>query len=240
VTHSVRPMQYPSGLHWSSSTKIQQLELTRATRLRSWPRWESLTPFFSLIFDHCNNVPLMIVKGRTFSLRLLCYDPREQTGWLKLNVGWTKDEGLEKQFGASERPISHATNFPSCRVTILNFVYQSPPLHRHTIIATYRILPRGEPTEPDSLLSSWVLSPRVITAIDENAGIQIQNSNGTHSGIDVLATRAEAWCITSQPCYNTTQFIWPTNPTYRIRTGPFVKELRLLIKVCCRHSVCAP
>ena len=31
-----------------------------------------------------------------------------------------------------------------------------------------------------------------MTAINENAGVRIQNSNGTRSGIDVLATRAEA------------------------------------------------
>jgi len=90
--------------------------------------------YCSLIFDHCNIVPLMIVKSKTSSPRLLCYDLSIR---LELDVGWAKAEGLEKQVGASERPISHAANFPS-----FCFVYQF--LHRHTIIATYRVLPRGE------------------------------------------------------------------------------------------------
>jgi len=57
---------------------------------------------------------------------------------------------------------------------------------RHTIITTYW---RVNLTH---FRVRWVLSPRVITAINENAAVQIQNSNGAHSGIDVLAARAEA------------------------------------------------
>jgi len=155
VTHSVQPMQYPPGLYWNSSTKLRQLELTRATRLRSWPRWESLTPFFSLIFDHCNNVPWMIVKSKTFSLNyfVMTWENRladwNWTSAERRTRDWkSKSEHQKDQFRTQLSIIScdHSelciSNSFSTYIDILSL----------QLIGSY--LEESRRTEPDSLLSS--------------------------------------------------------------------------------------